>query len=348
MKPILNSGPSLCIGIPTLGRPVPLDWALSFKSLNPPINYNTVIQLIRGQEVASARNAIGEFAIEKGCKYLFFLGDDVVVPNHTLRSLIYRLEQDPTIAVAGGVYCAKAEPCFPLVFRGLGNGSYWDWKIGEFFEVDALGMDCTLIRVSILEKMPKPWFKTISDDKFLDGVNEAAEWTEDLYFFNKLNELGLGKVYCDGGIICQHHDVYGNKSYGLPKDSLPMRQKVVAKDRRLLMIGPSIEISDHNFDITTFGPENADYRGQISVLPFAEGEFDWIIVSDPGFQTDTKEWMRCIKPGGKLTIRFSPMFCNTRLMDAIPNSTINGEFLEIIKSVNGSLQLNGLSLSATN
>ena len=320
------------VGIPTLGRPIPLDWALSFKSLNPPINYNTVIRLIKGEEVAHARQAIAEFAIEKGCKYLFFLGDDVVVPNHTLRSLIYRLEQDTTIAVAGGVYCAKAEPCFPLVFRGLGNGSYWDWKIGEFFEVDALGMDCTLIRTSVLAEMPKPWFKTISDDKFLDGLNEAAEWTEDLYFFNKLKELGLGKVYCDGGIICEHWDIYENKPYGLPKDSLPMRQKLVVKDKRLLMVGPPIEISDHNFDVTTFGDyEAADYRGQISALPFGNEFFDWIIVSDPGFQTDTKEWMRCLRQGGKLTVRFHPNFCNDRLLSAIPGSKLQGEFIEIEK-----------------
>lgn len=331
MKPILTSGPTLCIGIPTLGRPVPLDWALSFKSLNPPINYNTVIQIIKGREVAHARQAIAEFAIEKQCKYLFFLGDDVVVPNHTLRSLIYRLEQDPTISVAGGVYCAKCEPCFPLVFRGLGNGSYWDWKIGEFFEVDALGMDCTLIRVSVLEKMPKPWFRTISDDKFLDAINEAAEWTEDLYFFNELKKIE-GRTFCDGGVICEHWDIYGNRSYGLPKDSLPMRQKLITKDKRLLMVGPPIEITDQNFDQTTFGDyEAADFRGQISQLPFAPDEFDWMIVTDPGFQSDTVEWMRCIKPGGKLTIRFHPNFNLDRLLTVIPNSTKVGEFLEIVK-----------------
>ncbi len=331
MKQILSTGPTLCIGIPTLGRPIPLDWALAFKSLNPPINYNTVIQIIKGSEVAHAREAIAEFAIEKGCKYLFFIGDDVVVPNHTLRSLIYRMEQDETIGVVGGVYCAKAEPCFPLVFRGLGNGCYWDWKIGEFFEVDALGMDCTLIRTDVLKKMSKPWFKTVSDDKYLDAVNEAAEWTEDLYFFNKFHQETDSKVFCDGGVICEHWDVYGNKPYGLPKDSLPMRRKVVDKDKRLLIIGPPISIVDENFTITTYGPEGSDYRGQYHQLPFNHEEYDWIIVTDPGFSFETDEWMRCIRKGGKLSILYNQLIDKSVLSKLIAGSVIERDFIEIKK-----------------
>ena len=40
MKKLLTTGPGILIAIPTLGRPVNLDWALAFKALNPPINYN--------------------------------------------------------------------------------------------------------------------------------------------------------------------------------------------------------------------------------------------------------------------------------------------------------------------
>src|ERR1044071_3472269 len=131
----VRSGPGLMIGIPTLGRPVPLSWAMSWRSLSPPINYNMNVMIVNGRAVDAARNEIALAALEKGSKYIFFLGDDVVVPNHTLRQLIYRLEHNPEIGVVGGVYCSKSEPAFPLVFRGNGNGSYWDWRIGEFFEV---------------------------------------------------------------------------------------------------------------------------------------------------------------------------------------------------------------------
>jgi len=302
----LHSGPGIVIGLPTLGRPVSIDWALAFKSLNPPINFNTIFQIVQNQEVGAARQAIAEFAVEKKAKYLFFLGDDVVIPSHTLRNLIYRLDQDESIAVTGGVYCAKATPTFPLVFRGNGQGSYWDWKIGEFFECTGLGMDCTLIRVSALEGLSKPWFKTVDDDKYFDGLNEAEIWTEDLYFFNKLSkEKSDLKVYCDGGVICDHIDVYAGKKYNLPPTSLPMRQKGVIKDKKCLIIGPALALADDSFDVTTYGDyDGADYRGSVGLMPFEEGQFDFCIAQGVGanFSNYIKEIFRVVKSGGKISL----------------------------------------------
>src|ERR1700685_3231683 len=99
-----NAGPGLVIGIPTLGRPVNLEWAMALKSMTPPINFNSVFQIIKGQPVDVARNSIAKFALDSGAKYLFFLGDDVVIPGYTLRQLIFRMEQDPELGVVGGVY----------------------------------------------------------------------------------------------------------------------------------------------------------------------------------------------------------------------------------------------------
>lgn len=283
MEKILHSGPGLIIGIPTLGRPVPLEWAFAFKSLNPPINYSVNIHVVRGKPVADARNEIAENALKVGAKYIFFLGDDVVVPGHTLRQLIFRLENNPTIDVVGGVYCAKADPAYPLVFRGNGQGAYWDWKIGEFFEVTGLGMDCTLIRTSILEKMSKPWFVSVDIDRSLDGINSAEQWTEDLYFLKKAaDEIENFKVYCDGTVICEHWDVYGNPAryYSLPLDSLPMRQLITKKRKKILLVGENaVTVLDPLVEYVKYGNfEGADYRGTYESMPFESGEFDEVII----------------------------------------------------------------------
>ena len=283
MTKLERVGPGLLIGIPTLGRPVSLEWSFSFKAMNPPINFNTNFSIVKGKEVAVARNLIVQQAKEQNAKYLFFLGDDVIVPPHGLRQLIYRLENDEGIDVVGGVYCSKCEPAAPLVFREFGQGSYWNWKIGEFFKVAALGMDCTLIRMSLFDKLSEPFFKTVDTDGYLDGFMKAEMWTEDLFFFNKIENEALRAVFCDASVICEHVDVYNNKTYKLPLDSLPMRQRLVKKDKKRLIIDADARRDDsEEYEDIYFGQEEwCDYRGSIHSLPFESKEFDTVIVFGP-------------------------------------------------------------------
>jgi hypothetical protein len=283
LKKIQVSGPGILIGIPTLGRPVHLDWALAFKAMSPPINFNTNFAIVRDQEIGLARTQIAKQAIEQGAKYLFFLGDDVIVPPHGIRQLIYRMEQNPTIGVAGGVYCTKCDPSFPLVFKEYGKGSYWDWKVGEFFEVVGLGMDATLIRVDVLKKLSDPFFKTVDVDKYLDGTNAAEQWTEDLFFCRKVLEETDYKIYCEGSVCCKHVDIYSNTAFELPADSLPMRQLLIASGRKKkLVIGAKEKlVGDTEFIHIYFGEEEwHDYRGTTDFLPFESGYFDSVAVVD--------------------------------------------------------------------
>jgi hypothetical protein len=275
MKLLNTTGPGLLIGIPTLGRPVPMEWALAFKAMNPPINFNVNFMIVKGKEVADARNDIVRQAIAVDAKYLFFLGDDTVPPAHTLRQLLMRIENTEDCGVVGGVYCSKSDPPSPLVFRGNGAGAYWDWKIGEFFEVTGLGNDCTLFKTEVFKKISEPWFATLDKDQYLDGINQAESWTEDLYFFEKLRKETDYKVYCDAFVICEHWDVYGNKVYKLPADSLPMRRKGTTGRQKVLLLHPSFKPPE-NTDYVSFGFEGADYRGSLEAMPFDAQEFDII------------------------------------------------------------------------
>ena len=315
MKRLVSCGPGILIGIPTLGRPVPLQWAISFKSLVPPINFNQQTVIVPGKPVALAREEICELALKQGIKYVFFLGDDVVVPLHTLKQLIFRMEHDPKLGVVGGIYFSKCEPPAPLVFKENGKGSYWDWKVGEYFEVTGLGMDCTLIRTEVLEKLPKPWFKTVDEDNFKDAVNQADQWTEDLYFLKNLIEQTDYKVYCDASVICEHWDVYGNKSYTLPAGSLPTRRMEVTKSKRMIDIGcgpinRSEEFPEYEVVRTDIREEcNPDYRCDVRDLPFGNQSFDRVFSSHVlehfprGEWLDVlKEWVRLVKPDGDLLL----------------------------------------------
>jgi len=324
-----NVGPTLSIAIPTLGRPVPLQWALNFKSMNPPINFNCDFNIVVGKEIGDARNKLAKAALDRGNKYIFFLGDDVVAPPHTIRQFIYRMENHPGVDVVGGVYCAKADPPAPLVFKGNGGGSYWDWKVGEFFQCTGLGMDCTLIRTDILRKIPEPWFKTVDIDKHIDGENGLEAWTEDLYFCKKVTDAGFN-IFCDAFIVCDHWDVYGNKIWKLPPDSLPMRLKTVNGAKRCLQLGQPLPLE--GYDVTRLSNNQsdftADYRGQYDTLPF-DPQFDFVCVTEQLLDVERHlpEWERVCKHNAKLAFNLHEQLNPLYFIDKL-GFVANGSFLE--------------------
>jgi hypothetical protein len=162
-------GIGVTLGIPTYGRLVNMDWVNAYKMLNPPINYNMRVAIVRNKLIADARNEIAREAVKNGSRYLLFIGDDVVFPPYTMQKLIYRMEHMDDLGVVGGIYCSKADVSAPLVFRGNGRGSYWKWKVGELFSVTGLGMDCTMIRCDVLKELSEPWFKTVNMDDYEAG-----------------------------------------------------------------------------------------------------------------------------------------------------------------------------------
>lgn len=306
----------LVIGVPTLGRPVSLDWAFAFKSINPPINYNTIFSVIRGKPVDEARNLIVEEALKQDAKYIWFIGDDTINPPHTLRQFIFRMENVKDCGVVGGVYCVKTEPSAPLVFKDNGVGSYWDWKIGEFFEVTGLGMDCTLIRTDIFRKMAAPWFKTVDKDGFMDGTNYAEMWTEDLYFLHRVRNETEFKVYCDASVLADHVDVTTGKVYKLPPYSLPMRRfafQAGENKKKIVDIGcgKTWREFEEGVPIRVDIDEscNPDYRCDVRNLPFDAATFD-IVFSSHVLEHFAKsqqksvleEWIRILKPEGELRL----------------------------------------------
>lgn len=301
-------------GIPTLFRPTTLQWALAFKALNPPINFNTQMSIIPNERVDVARNMIVEQALKAKAKYIFFQDDDTCPPPHALRQLIMRMENTPQAGVVGGIYFTKSNPAAPLVFRGNGAGSYWDWKVGEYFEVSGIGMGCTLIRTEIFEALPKPWFKTVDTDSYDEGINHAEQWTEDLYFCKQVLEHTPWQIYADAGILCEHHDAISQRKWGLEAGTLPTRK--LPKDPNKLQIldigcGPDRnKIPESLGEVTRVDIQedcNPDYRCDARFLPFGDNVYDYVFSShvlehfakEETFST-LKEWVRVLKPGGEI------------------------------------------------
>jgi len=315
MRTVANQK-GLFFGVPTLGRPTPVQWGLGIAAMRPPINYSVVTGVVWGNEVAHARNGMCQNALKEDTEFVFFLGDDVTGPGHGLQNLIYRMHNHPEIGVVGGIYCSKSVPTFPLVFRGNGRGPFWDWKAGEFFWVTGLGMDFTLIRTEVLRQLEPPWFKTIATTGYLDGENSEERWTEDLWFCNRVCEETDFEIYADGMVLCDHWHYLGAnqwKAFNLRTDSSPMqRENIEGKQILDLGCGPSHWNFGTEGQVTRCDMRDEcepDYKIDLRMLPFAPESFDIVFSSHvlEHFGRDElegvlKEWLKVLKPDGEFRI----------------------------------------------
>lgn len=213
----------MIIGIPSRGKKVAVEWGVLLANQNYPLNLARGMVVLRDKpnepckDIGAKRNEIVEFALDKKAKYIWFIDDDVAVPSHASRHLIYLLESsDDDVMAAGGIYCSKIEPPEPTVYRGDGLGAFWKWKKGEVFEVSGIGTGCMMIKTEVFSKISKPWFKT-------DSANNVSD---DLWFCKKVIAAGY-KILADGNVLCDHYnyDFDPPRAYRLPEDSYPMKEE---------------------------------------------------------------------------------------------------------------------------
>lgn len=313
---------NLAVAVPLTGRPLVPYFSWSMMNLHPPMNHNVIYLTNFDQHhvpqpgpIADLRNWFIEQCIANNVKYCMFIDEDVSAPAHALRQLIFQMEHHPDAWAVGGVVCHKAQPQAPMLFRGNGNGPYWDWKAGEFFEVSGIGMGCTLLRIEPFKTLERPWFATIDNmDAFWDGVPKAEVWTEDLYWCDKAIKAG-GKIYADTSILCQHWDLATGIPYSLPENSLPLRRATTKKpgQKKILDLGcGESKYETDEGDVLTVDIRDEvkpDYRCDLRKLPFANEEFDICYSSHtlehfPRDEADKTldEWIRVLKRDGELRL----------------------------------------------
>lgn len=208
----------LVVGIPSRG-PVHVVWAFSYANLAWPVGMDRATTLTVGEEVATARNNIAKNALERGAEYLFFIDDDVTIPNFAAQRMMWLMENNEDWDLLSGIYVTKTSPPEPLIFgTETGGGAFWDWRCGEIFPIGGCGLGCALIRVSALEKVEEPWFAWKEEG---DGFNKGGEG-EDLHFCRRLREAG-GTLMADGHVLCGHIDNKKNEMFRLDRASKPFK-----------------------------------------------------------------------------------------------------------------------------
>lgn len=189
---------------------------------------------VYGEKVDVARNYLIEQVLESDAKYMFFIGEDTVVPYHAFKTLHKTLEENPN-SIAVGVYYIKLGDAMIMVKEK-------NWIVvpnvdpGQLFPVHMCGMDCMLIPVEILRKMkeeePELPFCCIAN-----GIPNIPFIGEDNFFIHRVHKMGV-KILCNTNVQCLHMDI-SNGKYTAHSDIdlnnyhtiIPISERLTEKDR---------------------------------------------------------------------------------------------------------------------
>jgi len=150
----------LCIGTPTLGT-VRMEWVQSRFGQTIPTNFSLVdvhqfcnpYQPI-GFQIADAENLTAKVVVEQDFQWFLSWEDDNLPPLDALVKINeYIIKGD--IPVVAGVYTTKSVPPEPILYRGMGQGYYADWKLGDKVWVDGIPFGFTLIHGDIIRALWK-------------------------------------------------------------------------------------------------------------------------------------------------------------------------------------------------
>ena len=144
----------------------------------------TDIAFHNGVFVHQNQNELVKIAKEKKASHIFFVEHDVVFEPDTLGRL---LEQDKDVIAAP--YSGRKLPKEPLVYQKSPTGELymmtydiWPDKPTKVYGVPT---GCTLIKMSVFDKISKPYFF------FEYNKKGKMLMSQDIYFSKKVNEAGM-------------------------------------------------------------------------------------------------------------------------------------------------------------
>lgn len=313
------SYPSVLIAIPTWGRPS-IQWFRHFNQIQKSLAtslYEAWDE--RPVDIAEKRNNLIKQAIAVNAQTIFFIGDDVHVPAHALELMLERHRLGAKAIT--GVYWTKTAHPQPYIYRGYLDGAFYDWKAGDYIEVDWAGCDCLMLDVAMLKSIPEPWFSLKYDMSMAPPAKnietaKAPSNTEDLYFYAKLKDAGV-KLMCDTAIQCFHEERGTGLLYGLV-DGMPQKDRAhipTVQGKRIADIGCGKSINPlYQYNtIIRFDADEAckpDFVCDARMIPAETESFDMAQathVLEHLTLNDTvatlQEWGRILKIGGELIVR---------------------------------------------
>lgn len=173
---------------------------------------------VEGEIVDVARNYLIEQVIESGAKYMFFIGDDTVVPWNAFSKLHETAEANPDSVVVGVYYMKAGHPMIMTYDKEHNYILPADVTPGQILDIWMCGMDCMLIPVKILKEMKKrepdlPFCVTAN------GIEGLPFIGEDNFFTYRIRNEGY-RILCNTDVQCLHMDMATGKYTAHPSVNL--------------------------------------------------------------------------------------------------------------------------------
>jgi|SRR6185295_720332 len=154
----------------------------------------SVRQRIKGGSVPANLNSIIRLAQEGDFTHVFIVEDDSMFPPATVINL---LTHDKDVVTG---LCPNRTWPFPAYVYGDANEEGLQYyKLQDYdqglIRVKATGMGGILIKMSVFDKLKKPYF--------VNTFKGEQEWGQDIYFQKSLIDAGI-EVYCDTNVPIWH------------------------------------------------------------------------------------------------------------------------------------------------
>jgi hypothetical protein len=163
--------------------------------------------VVIGNYIPAQRELIMNDAVDGGFDYLFFVDDDMVLPERALEMLIETAQADAQTAVVGGLYYTR-DSIRPVAVADWNSTDTSSAHIPAFTSssaaiVDGIGFGCALLRVSAARKLNAPYFP--SHVYIERKARRVRQCDEDYLYCERIRQAGL-LVRLDARVRCPHYD----------------------------------------------------------------------------------------------------------------------------------------------
>ena len=148
----------ILIGLPTTGL-VRTEWMMAKYGQVIPTNWSQV-EMTQWMstyapleyQLPDAENLMAKEVVEGNFEWFLSIESDNVIPPNTYITLNEYMTEKK-VPIISGLYYTKSVPAEPILYRGRGNGSFRDFKLGDKVWCDGIPFGLTLIHGSIIRAL---------------------------------------------------------------------------------------------------------------------------------------------------------------------------------------------------